>query len=285
MTTYPAATVQNVSGILGGPIDAGGPRRQAKKWPKLPAARGTVVRHRTTGTVGVIVRFAGTQVTLRDRGGREHVLPVADGAFSHEGRTVTLVRTAPAERKPAASETASGSVPPPDRRARVARPSRILVEGLHDAELVEKVWGDDLRAEGVVVEPLHGADDLAAVVNHFDPKPDRRLGILLDHFVPNTKEWRLAQGVDHADVLICGHPYVDVWQAIRPDVIGIPAWPEIPKGTDWKTGIVNHFGFKGTSGELWTKLLSRVSSYRDLEPGLVGAVEQLIDFVAPPPQD
>ena len=30
-------------------------------------------------------------------------------------------------------------------RARVARASRIFVEGRHDAELVEKVWGDDLR--------------------------------------------------------------------------------------------------------------------------------------------
>ena len=34
------------------------------------------------------------------------------------------------------------------------------MEGKHDAELVEKVWGHDLRIEGVVVEPLHGVDDL-----------------------------------------------------------------------------------------------------------------------------
>ena len=52
----------------------------------------------------------------------------------------------------------------------MARASRILVEGVHDAELVEKVWGDDLRVEGVVVERLDGMDHLAAVVA-FRPGP------------------------------------------------------------------------------------------------------------------
>jgi hypothetical protein len=243
-----------------------------------------VVRHRTSGCVGAVIRFNDRQITLKDRSGREQVFPVAPGAFSVDGHTVSLVRpTAPARQ--VSRETASGSVPPPDRRARVARPSRILVEGIHDAELVEKVWGDDLRAEGVVVEPLHGADDLAAVVAGFDPSPERRLGVLLDHFVADTKEWRIADTVDHPDVLICGHPYVDVWEAIRPSVVDLPAWPEIPRGTDWKSGMCAALGFAGAPGELWPRLLGRVTTYRDLEPGLVGAVEQLIDFVAPPPVD
>lgn len=284
-TIRPAGSVVDVSGILSGPPDLGGPRRKKATWPTCEAVRGTTVRHRTSGTVGRIVKFAGTQVTLRDARGREHVLPVADGAFSVEGRTVTLIRPAPAPKAAGPSETASGSVPAPTTGARVARPSRILVEGIHDAELVEKVWGDDLRAEGVVVEPLHGADDLAAIVAEFDPGPDRRLGVLLDHLVANTKESRIAAEVDHPDVLICGHPYVDIWQAIRPEAVGIAGWPEIPMGTDWKQGVCDHLGFAGTPGELWTALLARVSSFRELEPGLVGAVEQLIDFVAPPPAD
>ncbi|HEU4490684.1 MAG TPA: DUF3097 family protein [Jiangellales bacterium] len=62
------------------------------------------------------------------------------------------------------------------RRARVARASRIYVEGRHDAELVEKVWGDDIRVEGVVVEVLGGIDDLPARVAAFRPGPGRRLG-------------------------------------------------------------------------------------------------------------
>jgi hypothetical protein len=272
-----------VAGILSGPVDS--PRRRRKTWPRIEAERGLLVRHRTTGVVGTVLRFAGNHVVLRDRKGREHTIPVADGAFAAEGRTVTLVRPQTAGGGRAPSETPSGSIPPPDRRARVARPSRILVEGLHDAELVEKVWGDDLRAEGVVVEPLHGADDLAGIVEEFAPGPQRRLGILLDHLVDNSKEQRLAAAVVRPDVLITGHPYVDIWQAIKPEVIGIPAWPAIPRDIDWKTGICRHLGFTGRPGELWPQLLGRVSSYRDLEPGLVGAVEQLIDFVAPPPAE
>lgn len=274
-----------VTGILSGPIDPGGPRRKTIQWPTRAAERGLVVRHRTTGIVGAVVRFANTQVTLRDVAGREHALPLADGAFSVDGKTVTLIRPKPSAARRGPAETASGSVPPPSSQARVAVPSRILVEGLHDAELVEKVWGDDLRAEGVVVEPLHGADDLAAVVREFDPGPERRLGVLLDHLVANTKEWRIAVAADHDHVLITGHPYIDVWQAIKPEVIGIRQWPQIPKGIDWKTGICTELGFRGSSGELWRLLLKQVGNYRDLEPGLVGAVEQLIDFVAPPPTD
>jgi Protein of unknown function (DUF3097) len=276
-----------VSGILGGPIDLGGKRRgQAPRYPEVEAHKGLTVRHRTSGVVGTVVAFSGTQVKLRSPSGREQAFPVADGAFSVEGSTVTLIRPRPATGAPGAqSLTASGSIAVPGQRARVARASRILVEGLHDAELVEKVWGDDLRVEGVVVEPLHGADDLGSVVAEFEPGPGRRLGVLLDHLVTDTKEWRLARTVDHPDVLITGHPFVDVWQAIRPATVGIPAWPTVPRGTDWKTGICAALGFRGTPAELWRQLLGQVGSYRDLEPALVGAVEQLIDFVAPPPLD
>ena len=54
-------------------------------------------------------------------------------------------------------------------KAHVARASRIWVEGVHDAELVERVWGDDLRIEGIVVERLDGADHLADEVRAFGP--------------------------------------------------------------------------------------------------------------------
>ncbi len=174
-----------------------------------------------------------------------------------------------------------------DNRARVASPSRILVEGLHDAELVEKIWGDDLRVEGVVVEPMHGADDLTEIINDFGPGPDRRLGILLDHLRQDkrTKESMLAAEAAQQFVLIRGHQFVDIWQAIKPSVVGLAAWPVIERGTDWKTGVLTELGFGGTTGELWRLFLSRVNSFRDLDPSLVGAVEELIDFVAPPPVD
>lgn len=229
------------------------------------------------------MKFSPQQVVLQDGNGREHTIPVAAGAFSAYGRTVSLIR--PAAGPAAPTMTASGSVAPERTGARVAAASRIVVEGLHDAELVEKIWGDDLRAEGVVVEPLHGADDLTEIIAEFNPDPDRRLGVLLDHLIADSKEYRIAAAAARENVLIRGHLYVDVWQAIKPSVIGIEAWPEIPKGTDWKEGIRAGFGFKGTTGELWRVLLGRVNSYVDLESSLVGAVEELIDFVAPPPAD
>jgi hypothetical protein len=262
------------------PIDVDGGRRQAA-YPKVPARPGMVVEHRPSGAVGAIVELATGRITIRDRHGRDRVLRLADGAFSVEGRPCTLV-VEPARSTGRSMEiTASGSIAVPDAPARVARASRILVEGVHDAELVEKVWGDDLRVEGVVVERLDGMDDLAAVVRAFGPRPGRRLGILLDHLVAGTKEQRAAAAVDHPDVLVTGHPYVDVWAAIRPSLLGIDAWPAVPKGESWKDGVCRRLGVD-EPGRFWKQVLGRVSSYRDLEPPLVGAVEQLIDFVTEP---
>ncbi len=274
-------------GILSDPIDNDG-RRRRPDWPRVPADKGLTVRHRTTGVVGSVVRFAPPLVRLRDRNGRVHDLPVADGAFSVGGSTVTLIRPRPQATEPTLNLTASGSIAPPRRGARVAVPSRLLVEGLHDAELVEKIWGDDLRVEGVVVEPLHGADDLVAVVEDFRPTADRRLGVLLDHLIDHTKERHIARAAEtagHGHVLIRGHSFVDIWQAIRPKALGIAAWPDVPPSIEWKEGIREWMAFEGTTGELWRHLLGRVNDYRDLEPSLVGAVEELIDFVAPPPID
>lgn len=271
-----------MSGILSD-LDMNEPRRRKPTWPNLPAPKGLLVRHRSTGYVGTVQRCTPDWVTILDNQGRSQTLRNERGAFSVKGASVTLV---PPKAKVASepTTTASGSVAV-QSKARVAQPSRILVEGIHDAELVEKVWGADLRLEGIVVEPLHGADDLAAVVASFEPRADRRLGILLDHLIDGTKETHIARTVNHPDVLITGHPYVDVWQAIRPATLGISAWPVIPKGTDWKTGVCAALGFDGPPGVMWRTMLKRVRNFRDLEPGLVGAMEELIDFVAPPQAD
>jgi hypothetical protein len=169
----------------------------------------------------------------------------------------------------------------PGAPARIARASRLLVEGVHDAELVEKVWGDDLRVEGVVVELLDGADNMLEIVRSYGPRPGRRLGVLLDHLVDNSKETRIAEGVDHPDVLVTGHPFVDIWAAVKPQVVGITAWPEVPRGQSWKEGVCAALGVDDPR-LFWKKILNSVSSYADLEPPLVGAVEQLIDFVTEP---
>jgi hypothetical protein len=267
-------------GILAGSIDLDRSRPAAPEHPKVPAQRGLVVEHRTSGIVGSIVSFNDARVVLRDRHGKALGVRPGPGAFMIDGQVVTLVAVS----APPASVTvtASGSVAAEDRGARVARASRILVEGIHDAELVEKVWGDDLREVGVVVERLDGMDDLADVVRDFDPGPHRRLGVLLDHLVEGSKEQRAAHEVRHPHVLVTGTPFVDVWAAVRPSVLGIDAWPDVPRGVPWKAGVLDALDLAVHPGEFWKQLLGRVRTYADLDPTLVGAVERLIDFVTEP---
>jgi len=266
-------------GILSGPVD--GPARAAAQYPEVEAVPGMRVEHRGSRYGGVVKKLERDGVLIRGRGGGERLFRLLPGAFQVEGRAVSLVRPRPAAASPR-GRTASGSVAVPGAPARVARAARILVEGVHDAELVEKVWGDDLRVEGVVVERLDGADHLADVVTAFRPGPGRRLGILLDHLVPGSKEARLAAAVAHPSVLVTGSPYVDVWAAIRPAVVGIAAWPEVPRDEEWKAGVSRRLGLEGQTWEVWRQLLGKVRSYADLEPPLVGAVERLIDFVTEP---
>jgi hypothetical protein len=164
----------------------------------------------------------------------------------------------------------------------VARASRIYVEGKHDAELVEKIWGDDLRDVGVVVEYLEGIDDLPAIVRSFSPAPGRRLGVLVDHLVAGSKETKIAASVRSPDVLIVGHPYIDIWAAVRPSAVGIAAWPDVPRGQPWKEGVLRAIGWPPEVPAAWQRILCSVSSYADLEPELLGRVEELIDFVTTP---
>ncbi|MDK1474355.1 DUF3097 domain-containing protein [Streptomyces sp. 549] len=260
------------------------PWKKSKPAPEVPADPGTVVEEVTTGFCGAVTRCEktaeGPTVTLEDRHGKLRVFPMAPRGFLLEGRTVTLVRpSAAASRAGGPRLTASGSVAVPGARARVARAGRIYVEGRHDAELVEKVWGDDLRIEGVVVEYLAGIDDLPAVVEEFGPTADARLGVLVDHLVPGSKESRVAASVGDPHVLIVGHPYIDVWEAVKPASVGIPAWPRVPRGEDWKTGVCRRLGWPENTGAAWQRILRSVHSYRDLQPDLLGPVEQLIDHV------
>src|SRR5688572_25976774 len=136
--------------------------------PTVPADAGLVVEEVTTGWCGAVVECDKERVSLEDRQGRVRVFPLEPAAFLLDGAPVTLTRPVHAAPAPP-RKTASGSVAVHGQRARVARGGRIWVEGKHDAELVERVWGDDLRVEGVVVEPLDGVDDLAGLVRGFRP--------------------------------------------------------------------------------------------------------------------
>jgi hypothetical protein len=254
---------------------------------EAPAELGLVVEEVQTDFCGEIVKVERDldTVTLEDRRNVRRTFPLGPG-FLLEGKPVILV--APARKGPAApTRTASGSVAVQGGRARVARASRIFVEGRHDAELVEKVWGADLRVEGVVVEYLDGIDDLAEQLRDFRPGPERRVGVLVDHLVPGSKESRIAQSVAKspvgAHVLIVGHPFVDIWAAVKPERLGKDAWPTVPRHLEWKKGVCQSFGWphrdQADIARAWKHILSKVTSYADLEPALLGRVEELIDFV------
>jgi hypothetical protein len=255
-----------------------------KAIPVVTAAPGLVVEVASADFVGAVVRCDAREVTLADRRGRQRRFRLAPGAFYVDDRAVSLVPAtsgATVARPPASATTNSGSVAVSGAPARVARASRILVEGVHDAELIEQVWGADLRLEGVVVDVLHGADDLAGIVRTFAPGPGRRLGVLLDHLVVGSKESRIAAAARHPHVLITGHPFVDIWAAVRPEVVGIRAWPQVPKGEPWKQGVAARLGLDDHH-EVWRRIRAGVSTWRDLDRELIRSVEQLIDFVTDP---
>jgi DUF3097 family protein len=259
---------------------------------EAPAELGAVVEEVMEDFCGEIVAVDRDlhTVTLEDRRGRRRTFPLGPG-FLLEGRPVVLTAPVRAAAPPAPTRTASGSLAVPGARARVARASRIFVEGRHDAELVERVWGDDLRVEGVVVEFLGGVDDLAEHLRDFRPGPQRRVGVLVDHLVPGSKESRIAQGIARSpvgrDVLVVGHPFIDVWQAVKPARLGIDRWPEVPRSLDWKTGTCQQLGWphrnQADIARAWQHILGKVRSFDDLEPALLGRVEELIDFVTADP--
>ncbi|WP_346764497.1 DUF3097 domain-containing protein [Rhodococcus sp. HNM0569] len=267
-----------------GDIFSGHPRTRRKAVPTVVAERDLVVEDAADGFCGAVVGFERTYdgefVRLEDAKGRTRLFAMREAAFLVDGKPVTLVRAAPSSSvRPARS--ASGSTKVEGLRARTARASRIWVEGVHDAALVERVWGHDLRVEGVVVEQLEGLDNLGARLAEFGPGPGRRVGVLVDHLVDGSKESRLTTGLG-PHVLVTGHPYIDVWQAVRPDTVGIAAWPDVPRGEDWKTGVCARLGW-GTPQDGWRRVYGAVSGFRDLEAPLLGAVERLVDFVTEDP--
>ena len=273
--TRPPAWAQ--PGILHGDIE-GARRRHPSRHPEVIGTPGLEVHHNGSGQRGVVISIRRDAVVLRLSSGGKVTRRLSPGAFRVDGRNVTLVP--PRESAPSApTVTRSGSIAAPTSApAKVARASRIWVEGRHDAELIEKVWGDDLRHVGVVVEPMHGVDDVLGAIDDFQPGPQRRLGLLLDHLVPGSKEQRIADGIRDQNVLVLGHPFVDVWEAVKPEAAGIGRWPVVPKGQDWKTGVCSALGVENP-GRFWGLLLGRVNSFTDLDVALINSVERLIDFV------
>ena len=255
---------------------------------EVPTEIGMIVEEVTTDWCGEVVavdRDIDT-LTVEDRRGKRRTFPLGPG-FLLEGKPVILTRPVRAGAPAAPTRTASGSVAVQGSKARVARASRIFVEGRHDAELVEKVWGDDLRIEGVVVEYLGGVDDLAEHLRAFRPGPERRVGVLVDHLVRGSKESRIAEAIRRSPVgphvQVVGHPFIDIWQAVKPERLGIERWPDVPRDEDWKRGTCQRLGWphrdQADIARAWQHVLGGIRSHADLDPALLGRVEELIDFV------
>jgi hypothetical protein len=251
--------------------------------PEVEAGPGLVVEDFEGHFCGAVVAFEKDAVTLEDRHGKRRAFPLP-GLFLLEGKRVRLVR--PGLQATGQRRTVSGSIAAPVQRAKVAKASRIYVEGKHDAELVEKIWGDDLRDVGVVVEYLEGVDDLPAIARDFQPGPGRRLGVLVDHLINGSKESRIAAAARSPYVLVVGHPFIDIWAAVKPARLGLDKWPDVPRGEPWKEGVLTRIGWPARAPEdvaaAWRHILRSVTSYADLEPELLGRVEELIDFVTAP---
>lgn len=276
-----------------------GPHARHPRSTEVRVERGMVLEDVTTGFVGAVVRVEKSGgmyvVELEGRRGDTRTFPLG-GGFWIDGRPVVALPPLPTSKAPEGLTTQggrkvtnSGSLAVEHRSARVARPSRIWVEGRHDADLVQRVWGDDLALEGIAVQLLEGVDNLEEVLEVFGPTPSVRAGVLVDHMVEGSKEWRIAQQVSRrwgSGVLVLGHPFVDIWQAVRPARLGLEAWPDVPRGTDIKHGTLEALGWPhDTQADIalgWRRILSTVRDYRDLEPALLGRVEELIDFVTAP---
>jgi len=277
-----------------------GPGARRPRSVEVPVEYGMVLEDISSGWVGAVTRVEKSGgvhlVELEDRRGRKRSFPLG-GGFWLEGKPIIALppKAAPAQKAPTLTTpggralTNSGSIAPEKRVARVARQSRIWVEGRHDAELIQHVWGEDLADVGVAVQLLEGVDHLEEILEVFGPTKTVRAGVLVDHLVPGSKESRIAEAVSirwEDAVLVVGHPFVDIWQAVKPQRLGLQAWPDVPRGTDIKHGTLEYLGWPHANqtdiAQGWKRILATVRNYKDLEPALLGRVEELIDFVTQP---
>lgn len=103
--------------------------RRRRPVPEVDAEPGLVVEDPDSGFCGAVVGFESGAVVLEDRHGKLRHFPLAPSGFLLDGRPVTLRRPAPMAAAPVPRQTASGSMAVAGIRARVARASRIWVEG------------------------------------------------------------------------------------------------------------------------------------------------------------
>ena len=254
---------------------------------EVEAVRDLVVEDVETGFCGAVIRVektpGGPTVTLEDRLGKQRVFPLGPG-FWIDGKPVTLV--AP-EAVPGPCDTAADRLRAPSRSRRPGPGSRAPAGSTSRADTTPSSsrrsgattsgsrasWSSTWRASTTWRRSSTASG----------PGPDARLGVLVDHLVPGTKEARIVEAAMRSPyaehLLVVGHPYIDVWEAVKPSALGIEAWPRIPRGRPWKEGVCEALGWPVDTPAAWKRILRSVRDFRDLEPELLGRVEELIDFV------
>ena len=258
-------------------------RRSRPEPPQVEAVRGLVVEEAGGGFCGAVVACEKNAVTLEDRFGRQRVFPLNRGAFLLEGRPVTLIRPAPAAAGPRSRPAAARARSPgPRARPRWPRPAGSTSKAATTPSSSSRSGATTCVTSASWWSTWRGSITSRPCCRSFAPGPQRRLGVLVDHLVPGSKEQRIAAAVTSPHVLVVGHPYVDIWQAVKPAALGIPAWPVVPRGTPWKEGVLRALGWGEDTAAGWKRILAAARSYADLESELLGRVEELIDFVTAP---
>jgi hypothetical protein len=73
---------------------------------------------------------------------------------------------------------------------------------------------------------------------------------------------------------------------VKPQRLGLEAWPTVPRHVEWKHGACEALDLRHANqadiARAWRRIRSRVRDWNDLEPALISRVEELIDFVTQP---
>ena len=180
---------------------------------------GLVVTQRGTPFTGRVIEARGDRMTIRDeRTGREHLCRLTPGGFVVDGRPVT---PGPAGRQAGRPDTPADAhriglgrarpAAPPASPGPAASSSRASTTPSSSSGCGATTCGSRASWSSGSTAPT----TCPRSSGRSGPAPGRRLGVLLDHLVLGSKEQRLAATLDHPDVLVTGHPFVDVWQAVQ----------------------------------------------------------------------
>ena len=275
-----AGAVDRYAGRRAGGRPAAAPRRSPGSRPSPTWSSRTPRPASAARWCAARRRPAACTVTLEDRHGRHRVFPLGPG-FLVDGRPVALVRAAPAARGGAAPAYGLGL----GRRARRAGPGRPRRPDLRRGPARRRAG-----REGVGRRPARRGRRRRAPRRH--RRPAGRRARLRARAGPPARRARRPPGARQQGVpagragrcsphvRVVGHPYVDVWQAVRPaaprhrGLAGGPARHAVEGGR-----LRRRSAGRSTRPPPGAASSARSRRTPTWSPSLLGRVEELIDFV------